>query len=186
MSVLHGIQSGMERAMQNSRLLPAILSLSLLSACTSYSGSSLKPGVSKLEDVVQVMGEPAMRWHDPDNSTQLAYPRGPSGLHTYMVFIAQDGKLQRIENVLTPKVFARVLPGMTKEEVLHTLGPYGWTAYYPNRDELEWEWRFCNDLNEAARFDVLFDNTKGTVRSTLNPPGDRIGYCTRRPCTCAH
>jgi hypothetical protein len=126
-----------------------------------------------------------MRWQDPDGSSQLAYPRG-SGLHTYMVFIARDGKLQRIENVLDPKVFARIRPGMTKEEVLRTLGPAGWTTYYSRRDELEWEWRFCNDWNQAQRFDVLFDNTKGAVRSTMSPLGDRLGYCTRRPCTCSH
>lgn len=60
------------------------------------------------------------------------------------------------------------------------------TRHYPNRDTLEWEWRFCNVFNEAQRFDVLFDNTSGTVRSTLTPPGDRLGWCTRRPCTCSH
>ena len=166
--------------------LLAILSVSLISSCASYSGYSLKPGLSGLDDVERVMGKPAMRWQNPDNSLQLAYPRGPSGLHTYMVFIGQDGKLQRIENVLDEKVFARIHPGMTQEEVLRTLGPPGWTTDYPRRDELEWEWRFCNLWNQAARFDVLFDNANRAVRSTMSPPGDRLGFCMRRPCTCAH
>ncbi len=168
------------------RLLLAILPVSLISSCASYSGYGLKPGVASVDDVVRVMGQPAMRWQNPDNSSQLAYPRAPAGLHTYMVFIARDGKLQRIENVLDTRVLAQVRPGMTKEEVLRTLGPPGWTADYPRRGELEWEWRFCNDWNEAARFDVLFDNTKGTVRSTMTPPGDRLGFCTRSPCVCGH
>lgn len=165
-----------------------MLLLSLFASCASYSGAGLKPGISTMEDVVRVMGQPAMRWQNPDHSAQLAYPRGPASLHTYMVFIAPDGKLQRIENALDPKVVARVQPGMTQDEVLRTLGPppRGWTTYYPSRDELEWEWRYCNDWNEAARFDVLFDNAKGTVRTTAKPPGDRLGFCFRRPCICSH
>ncbi len=172
--------------MRNGIFFLALMPLGLLSACASYSGYGLKPGVSRIDDVERVMGQPAMRWQNPDHSAQLAYPRAPTGLHTYMVFIAQDGKLQRIENVLTENVFARIRPGMTEEEVLRTLGPPGWTDYYPRRGEREWEWRFCNVWNEAARFDVLFDNTKGTVRSAMTPYGDRLGWCTRRPCTCSH
>ena len=49
----------------------------LLSACASYSGSNLKPGVATLPEVTASMGEPAMRWKDPDGREQLAYPRGP-------------------------------------------------------------------------------------------------------------
>jgi hypothetical protein len=172
--------------MRNGIFFLALLPLGLISSCTVYSGYGLKPGVSDVDDVQRVMGQPAMRWQNPDHSTQLAYPRGPSGLHTYMVSIGQDGKLQGIDNVLDLKFFARIQPGTTKEEVLRTLGPPGWTTHYPNRDTLEWEWRFCNVWNEAARVDVLCDNTSGTVRSTLSPPGDRIGFCTRQPCTCSH
>ncbi len=172
--------------MRNEIFLLALLQLALLSSCASYSGYGLKPGVSSLDDVERVMGQPAMRWQNPDKSSQLAYPRSPAGLHTYMVFIGTDGKLRSMDNVLEPKVFARIRQGATKEEVLRTLGPPGWTTYDANRDTLEWEWRFCNDWNEAARFDVLFDNTKGTVRSTVSPPGDRLGWCIRRPCTCSH
>ncbi len=172
--------------MRDGILFLAFLPLALLSSCASYSGYGLKPGVSSLDDVERVMGQPAMRWQNSDKSSQLAYPRAPAGLHTYMVFIGSDGKLQSIDNVLDPKVFATIRPGMTKEQVLRTLGPPGWAADYPNRDTREWEWRFCNDWNEAQRFDVLFDNTKGTVRSTVSPPGDRLGWCIRRPCSCSH
>lgn len=168
--------------------LPVILSCCLLDACASYSGFGLKPGNATQEDVIRVMGQPAMRWQAPDNSTQLAYPRGPSGTDTYMVFIGADGKLQHIENVLDPKHFSRVQPGMTEAEVLRILGPPppGWTTYNPGHDELEWEWRYCNVFNEAARFDVSFDKTAGTVRSATSPPGDHFGFCLRGPCRCSH
>jgi hypothetical protein len=142
----------------------------LLGACASYSGRDLKPGVDRLENVVEAMGQPAMRWQNPDGSVQLAYPRGPMGYHTYMVHIGSDGKLQQIENVLDEKNFARIQPGMTKEDVLHIIGPsYApWTAYFKARDELAWEWRYCNTWNAATRFHVLFDNSKATVRKTMS------------------
>jgi hypothetical protein len=148
----------------------AIFLVLLLGACASYSGRGLKPGVDRLENVLDVMGQPAMRWQNPDNSVQLAYPRGPMGFHTYMVDIGSDGKLRWIENVMYEKHFSRIQPGMTKEDVLYTLGPSfsGGTAYFKARDELAWEWRYCDAWNAAARFYVLFDNSKETVRKTLS------------------
>jgi hypothetical protein len=56
-------------------------------------------------------GQPALSWQDPDGSEQLAYPRGPAGSQTFMVFIAPDGRLQRIERVLDMEHFARIEPG---------------------------------------------------------------------------
>jgi len=141
----------------------------LLSACASYSGRGLNPGEATLNDVVTVMGEPAMRWQDADGREQLAYPRGPEGMQTFMAFVGTDGRLERIEGVLDSAHFARIRNGQSdKAEVLRLLGPSYpyWTAYFKARDELVWEWRFCNDWNEVAKFDVLFDATTGIVRST--------------------
>lgn len=151
------------------KLWIALLSSILLAACASYSGSGLKPGEARLEDVQALMGTPAMRWQDADGSVQLAYPRGPFGYHTFMVKLGPDGRLQGITNVLEPAGFARVRPGLTKDEVLRVLGPpnYNLTVYFKARDELVWDWRFCSGLGAPSRFYVLFDNTSGKVRSTM-------------------
>ena len=156
-----------------------IISALLLNACGAYLGYGLKPGEDGLEDVVRALGNPAMRWQNEDGSAQLAFPRGPMGYHTYMATIGADGKLRQIVNVLDEKNFARIRPGMSKEEVLRILGPSypNWTVYFERRDELVWEWRYCDTWNEAARFNVLFDNTRGTVRSTL-----RLTETQRRLC----
>lgn len=152
----------------------AVLSVSmLLSACAGYSGSHLKPGISTLPEVIATMGEPAMRWKDADGSEQLAYPRGPAGTQTFMVFLGADGRLQRIDGVLDMAFFARIEPGKSdKAAVLRLLGPSQpqWTAYFKARDELVWEWRFCDAWNQLARFDVLFDATTGIVRTTYQRP----------------
>ncbi|MFA6903219.1 MAG: hypothetical protein WC236_09065 [Gallionellaceae bacterium] len=153
----------------------------LFGGCSTYLGYELKPGEAGLEDVIQTLGKPAMRWQNADGSEQLAFPRGPMGLNTYMVNIDTDGKLQQIENVLTDTYFARIKPGMSKEEVLRILGPSypAWTVYFERRDELVWEWRYCDTWNATARFNVLFDNSSGKVRSTLRLTEEQRGLCGR-------
>jgi len=151
------------------RLTVVLLTL-VLAACASYSGAGLRPGEARLEDVVRLMGQPAMRWQDPDGSIQLAYPRGPAGIHTFMVKLGADGRLQSNANVLDEAGLARIRPGMTQEQVLRVLGPpdYSRTAYFKARDELVWDWRACTYNLNMQRVYVLFDATAGTVRSTMS------------------
>jgi hypothetical protein len=170
---------------RNMKIWVAFLSALLLGACAAYNGYGLKPGVDRLENVLHVMGQPAMRWENPDGSMRLAYPRGPAGFRTYMITIGSDGRLRQIENVMDQNNFSRINPGMTREEVLYVLGPSNsaWTVYFKSRDELVWEWRYCA-WNEAARFDVLFDNGKGTVRKTMSQTESLMGLCGRGRGSC--
>lgn len=152
---------------------PALLIATLLlGACASYSGSTLQPGVSGLEQVQAQMGLPALRWVDADGAMQLAYPRGPAGFHTYMVKLGPDGRLQSIRNVLDEQSFRGIRAGMDQDEVQRHIGPpdHGRSAYFKARDELAWEWRFREVYGNPAHFVVLFDATKGTVRSTMTLP----------------
>ncbi|MDR1275901.1 MAG: hypothetical protein LBL72_05930 [Candidatus Accumulibacter sp.] len=161
--------------------------IALLSACAAYSGSGLKPGVDTIENVVAVMGAPAMRWDDPDGRVQLAYPRGPAGTQTFMVYIRPDKRLDRIEGVLDTLHFARIENEKSSQaDVLRILGPSfpGWTAYFERRNELVWEWRFCNDWGQMARFDALFDATTGIVRTTYQRTEYRGPYGATM--SCAH
>lgn len=163
----------------------AIVAALVLSACAAYDGRGLMPGADRLEDVLRVMGQPAQRWQDADGTVQLAYPRGPMGYHSYMVHLAPDGKLQRIENVMDENAFARIQPGMSMEQVLRLLGPAQpeWSVYFAARDELVWEWRYCDTSSNAARFNVLFDKRRGTVRSAMSMTEEQRGLCERK-CTC--
>jgi hypothetical protein len=168
------------------KLFISVLTAFLLVSCAAYDGRGLKPDESRLEDVLRIMGNPAMQWQDPDGSRQLAYPRG---IHTFMVQIGADGKMQRIENVMHMKTFARIRPGMAKSQVLRILGPSepSGTAYFKARDELVWEWRYCDEWNEPARFDVLFDGNKEVVRSTMSLTESQMGLCGwEGRCVCAH
>ncbi len=154
-----------------------ILLLSVFAGCASYSGGELKPGVATLADVERLMGAPVMRWPAPDGSLKIAYPRGPQGIHTWMVRLAPDGKLSDIRNVLEPETLDSIRPGMTQDEVLFVLGPSQshWTQRFPARNELAWEWRWCNNFGEPSRFDVIVDERTGRVLSTMSQTEDMMG-----------
>jgi len=159
--------------MRRLRLTALLLPL-LLGACAghfaAYSGTGLQAGVATREDVEAVMGNAVLRWQDADGSLQLAFPRGPLGLQTYMAYFGPDGRLQQIVNVLSSPHFASIRPGEDDQQrILRRLGPPNpqWTVYFEARDELVWEWRICDDWNRIARFNVLFDGHSGRVRSTL-------------------
>lgn len=163
----------------NSGLIASLRKISILlfaltlTACASFDGRELQPGVAKIDDVVRVMGQPAMRWLDVDGNEQLAFPRGPAGTQTFMAFFGPDERLVRLEKVLEPRHFARIVPGQDDQaDILRLLGPSNpaWTIYFKARDELAWEWLFCDDWSRLARFGVLFDATSGVVRSTYQQP----------------
>jgi SmpA / OmlA family len=147
----------------------ALLVAWAIAGCASYSGRGLRPGVARLDSVIALMGQPAMRWQDPDGSIQLAYPRGPEGIHTYMVRLGPDGRLISIDNVLDDVHLAKVRPGMTEAQVLRILGPpdYPRNKYFKARDELVWEWRACTYNVNIQRILVSFDGTTGTVRDIM-------------------
>lgn len=151
-----------------------------LGACASYSGYGLKTEA----EVLKIMGPPALRWTLPDGGTQLAYPRGPAGYQTYMIFTDRDGRIVRNVNALEPETLARVQPGQTQEEVLQLIGPPQpqWTAYFAARDELVWEWRVCDDWHEASRFDVLFDGHTKTVRTAYSRTESSFFYARGPDC----
>ena len=140
--------------------------------CAGISASSLQPGVSTLPEIEAALGAPAMVWKNPDGSAQLAYPFGPSGTQTFMVFVGADGKFQRITGVLNETQFRLVQPGMTKEQVLRILGPSGslWTQTFPRTNTLAWTWLYCAPGNFQNYFNVMFDTDTGLVRSTGQSP----------------
>ncbi len=171
-------------------LFAALLTGLTLAGCAGLGGPGLQPGSSTRADLDRVLGAPAMSWPEPGGGQQLAYPRGPEGFQTWMARVDAEGRLVGIENVLDMPHFARIEPGMSQEQVLRILGPSypGWTVYFKARDELVWEWRFCDVYSEPARFDVLFDGSTGKVRSTMSMTerlslpwgrGNRRDWCSR-------
>lgn len=164
-----------------------LLCLALINGGCAGVGSTLKRGESSLADVVAAMGEPAMRWQDADGRQQLAFPKGPMGTETFMAHFSPDGRLERLEGVLNYPQFARIEIGKSDQAaVLRLLGPSSpyETQYFDRRNELVWEWRFCDAMGKEAFFGVLFDATTGIVRSTQQRPAVEVfsQFSVPRPC----
>lgn len=176
--------------MKNRLPVVSVLAALTLAGCANLLGPGLQPGVSGGGDLDRTMGAPAMVWPTASGGERRAYPRGPMGYHTWMAELDASGRLLSLENVLDERHFALIQAGMSQEEVLQVLGPSypGWTIYFKARDELVWEWRYCDAFAEPARFSVLFDGTSGKVRSALNMTerqsspwgsGNRREWCSR-------
>ncbi len=143
----------------------ALLGLAACSTTSPGGPAGLTPGTSTLPDVEARLGRPAKAWKNADGSQQLAFQTGPEGTQTFMVFIAPDGKLQRIVGVLNEGFFGLIQPGMTQEQVLRLLGPASVPPTpYRFSDTFAWTWLYCQSQNVMQYFDVSFDAATGRVR----------------------
>jgi len=111
------------------------------------------------------LGKPETVRKNSDGSQVWEYPTGPAGRQTYMVRVAADRSVTEVQQVLSDPFFAQVKPGMSREEVRQILGRPGEVWMFPARDEEVWSWRY-QQVNPMF-FNVMFDHTSGTVRSTL-------------------
>jgi len=162
----------------------ALLTIALLAGCAS--GGSRSPQTTA--DLELRFGTPAMQWSETEGGETRVYPEGPQGFRTWFVRSDAQGHILSRENALVAERFARIQAAMGENEVLQLIGPPvpHWTIYYEARDELVWEWRYCDDWNEPARFNVMFDGTTRRVRFTYAAPehlrglsgfGDFRGWC---------
>ena len=134
------------------------LCVAALVGCASYSGAGLKPGSATVADVEATMGKPAMAWKNPQGQVeQLAYPRGPAGWVSFMVYFDDAGKMIRKEQVLDIKHFTEIKIGDTQEQVLKILGPY--------RDT-DWNWGWCDSSLLRMAYTVSFNQDTLLVQST--------------------
>ncbi|MCS6997311.1 MAG: outer membrane protein assembly factor BamE [Casimicrobiaceae bacterium] len=143
----------------------ASAALALLAACDRVATGELQPGFSTVTDLRAKMGEPRVIYREQGREIWV-YPLGPEGVKTYFMSVSPDGKLTAIDQVLTEANFARIQPGMTRQEVEAIIGPPGREARYamtPN--EVTHKWRFLRG-NEAIFFDVTYTLPDGRVKAT--------------------
>ena len=156
-----------------------------LTACASYSGAGLKPGIATVADVEATMGQPAMVWKNKQGQiTQLAYPRGPAGFVSFMAYFDAQGKLQKIEQVLDERHFFLVKNGMTQDEVLRILGPYRDSNVFTARNELDWNYGYCSQNLQRMAYSVMFDTKTGLVTGGQTNPDPLFpaGRMYAQPC----
>lgn len=125
----------------------------------------LAKGISSESDVRMVMGKPETVWEDEDGTRALQYPKGPEGVRTWEFVIDKSGTLKDYRQLLTEESFARVKPGMTRDEVRRMLGKPRTVVQYKLKNEEAWDWRY-QASTEPRFFSVHFDITSGRVTGT--------------------
>lgn len=139
-------------------MLPALGSIGRWTACigaltvlAACAGPGLTPLASGLTEP-----EVRARWGAPTGRYALAegvrleYATGPAGLETWMVDLDAAGRAVAWRQVLTPRHLESVqgqLPGMTREELLRTLGRASEVRSGGRQGGQVWSWRhdspFC-------------------------------------------
>ncbi|SDC23433.1 Beta-barrel assembly machine subunit BamE [Cupriavidus sp. YR651] len=133
-------------------------------------------GKSTEEDIRRQAGKPEIVWEEADGGKRLEYPRGPEGATTWMVTTGADGTVRSIEQVLTAANFARVRPGMNKDQIRRMLGKPTKVEAFALKQEEVWGYRWFESSTDRAFFNVHFDN-QGTVTTTSrsDDPSKRQG-----------
>jgi len=145
----------------------ASLSLLLLALAACLAGCANLTAVASGMPAQQVqakLGAPETIRKNADGSEVWEYPGGPLGRQTYMVTLGSDRAVQEVHQVLNDEYFSRVRAGMSRDEVRRLLGKPGEIMVFGARDEEVWSWRY--QQQNPMFFNVLFDRTAGTVRTT--------------------
>ncbi len=160
--------------------LASLVALLFISACDQQKIAELSPGYSTQAEVEAKWGQPEEVWDGADGSRIFEYNRQPNGHRNYHISIAPDGRLLRIEQVLTEANFARVQPGMRMEEVRPMLGRPARQRTFDLQGETHWEWRYlARDNTTEMLFTVVFDSATMQVKSSgsaLDPRGRHLQH----------
>lgn len=138
--------------MKHLPLLP-LLSLLVLSAC-ALAPPLPAPGAAE-SDVLRTWGAPTSRYAMPGGATRLEYATGPFGRHTWMIDLDAQGRVGAVDQVLDEKhfnAFQVQAPGMSRDELLRTLGRPGERRGGGWQGGEVWSWRY--PTNDCLWFQV--------------------------------
>lgn len=161
-----------------------------LAGCDQQRVAELEEGVSTEADVRARFGEPEKIWDAADmaatplpgaaaapGARTFEYNRQPQGQVNYMITIGADGKMSALRQVLSPQNFAKVLPGMSMEQVRKMLGKPMKITPYAAKQQTHYDWRYLNPPGTAMVFTVVFDqdlrvaSTASVEEEIANPKG---------------
>jgi hypothetical protein len=150
----------MDAAMEATMRYLALLSLVLVCGCASYSGSSLKPGISTQADTRAVMGAPYAVHPAPPGAgyaESWEYPHGPMGRQTYMARFDTQGRLLRIDQVLDVRNVQALSVGVsTRDDVRDLFGRPGYVTPRNFQGRESWDY-FAKDGVRRIIIGVTFD-----------------------------
>lgn len=146
--------------------LCGLLGLMGLGGCERYLMSDIRPGVTTRGEVQEHMGSPGIEWRNEDGTLVWEYSMQPEGTTCYQLTIDAMGVVQRVEQVLTEANMARIVPGMSAEQVRRLIGKPARKQYFSLKKETAWDWFIGrNAALERRYFNVFFDPTGAVVRT---------------------
>jgi hypothetical protein len=145
-----------------------------LQACDPQRVAELEEGVSTEADVRERFGVPERIWGGAGGERVLEYNRQPSGTQNYMITIGPDGRMTALRQVLNPRTFAQVQPGMPVDEVRRMLGKPMKITPYALKQEIAWDWRYLQPPNTAMVFTVWVGPDQRVLRTSTAPDPEAI------------
>lgn len=119
-----------------------------------------------MEEARAALGRPTADVQLPGGGTRLQYSRQPFDQAVWNADFDAQGKLARVEQVMTDAAFARVQSGKdTRTEVLRDFGPPAEEFNYKLRNESAWMYRYYTFGNFKAAMFIYFDPA-GVVKRT--------------------
>jgi hypothetical protein len=118
-------------------------------ACASAQRTGPAAGESEAQ-VLQQMGKLTARYAMPGGATRLEFATGPWGTHTWMVDLDASGRVTSSQQVLNEASFAAFqarAKGMTRDELLRTLGTPGERRGGGRQGGEVWSWRYPTNNN---------------------------------------
>lgn len=153
--------------------------LALLIVTAALSGCAAmkppQPGWTEPQTLAH-WGPPTSRYTLVDGLTRLEYATGPFGRTTWMIDVAPGGRVVAAKQVLTEENLMAVqgrLPGMSRDEMLRTLGRPGERRGGGWQGGEVWSWRYAT--HECWWFQVSIGDD-GVVRDGAFGPDWRCEH----------
>ncbi len=127
-----------------SRAVALALSAALLAGCVNMSSPTKLAAGSSADAIRAQLGEPTGRYAMADGSQRLEYARGPFGRETWMLDVDAQGRLLKATQVLGEATFGTIKAGMTRDEVLRTIGRPGNVGYVGWQKQTVWNYRYAS------------------------------------------
>jgi hypothetical protein len=143
----------------------------LVTGCAGYAPTNTMVGSGR-DEIVQVLGKPTTERQTADGEL-LIYSKGPFGKETFFVYLNRDGVMQRWEQVLDEKNFERIVPGITRDQVIEIIGESKDRFGLARGRGYVWNYRYTNPFCFWFQIEFAADDT---VRSAgySKPPECRI------------
>jgi hypothetical protein len=152
----------MHRIGVRTRLAATLLPV-VLSACATP--ASLAPGTA-VADARAALGRPTAELKLPDGGSRLQYSGQPYSQWVWNADFDANGRLRRVEQVLTDEAFLRVRSGTdTQRDVLRDFGPPADVFAYRLQNETAYMYRYYTHGSFPAAMFVYFDQA-GVVKRT--------------------